>query len=152
MGLVTIPLKKKVTVLQAENQNILEKKAKLATEFKRVQETFQTLTNENKKADRFIPTGYDQETFLADIEAITKKNGFSVESLAFSLGHNDQVKAEQINASFSLEGARTNIYNFLVDVENNPNFMGLSSFGIQSGSSDDQSVLGVSLYSFFQEK
>lgn len=153
IGFGIIPFQKQVSALKKQEITLAEKKEKLANEFKRIQKNFQELSAENEgKRSIQIPVGYNQETFLSDIERITQKNGFVVDNISFSLGYNDAVRSQQINARFELKGARQNIYNFLLDVEQNPNFMGMESFNLASNGNDGKSTIGVELYSFFQKQ
>jgi len=151
-GLATWPTYKQVKTLTKENARLTVQKSQLTTEFKNLQTQSQAKPEPGENQYEAIELGYDQKQFLEDIEAIIRKNGFAVNQFSFSIGYNDELKSAQINASFGLEGARTNIFNFLVDVEKNQRFMGLNSFALESNAQNGRSQLGVSLYSFFQEQ
>lgn len=150
IGFGTMPIRKQLAAATLQ-RNVLEtQKKKISKEFKAIQKNVHE--SENSSAFNTIPVGYDQAAFLSDIEKILEKNQFEVKNFSFSLGSDSTVEAEQIQASFQIQGSRGDIYNFLKDVEENKNFMGVQSFSISGESRQTDITFNVSLYSFFQKK
>lgn len=150
IGFGVLPMRNDLQALKKQNEALVVQKKKISEEFKKIQENI----HKSSKEETFnnISVGYDQASFLDDIENIINRNRFEVKNIQFSLGSNSTVKAEQIQASFQIQGSRGDIFNFLKEVENNKNFMGVSAFSLGNAKKSKLNTFNVALYSFFQKK
>ncbi len=140
-------------------QTVKQKEIKNEQLFVQKQQQIERL-NELENAEKItgskiaIPASPKQVELINDISRIAKTTGLEIPTAwSFSLGHNSEVRAEQISVSFSLLGRHEQIQKFLTEVEKNPRFMGVKDFSFTTDftQSIPTTEMPITLYAFFLE-
>lgn len=100
-----------------------------------------------------IPLTLEQENLIRDIYKISQKTGFKFTSIGFGKGVNPTVNAPQMKINFSVEGRLALLKEFLLQIEKNERFLGMTDFNIGMNEKNGIRIvsLSVSLYAFAQK-
>ncbi len=152
-GFATVPFYKEYKVLNTKLDQLQKNRDKKIEEQKELAKIKKEIENDKKNFLTKIPAEVEQEKLIMDLLSIATKTGFGFSDLSFSQGKNAKLGIPQINISFSTEGNKNQLIDFLKNIEENERFMGMENFSITTSKDDKQSVsLGVSLYAYFQDE
>lgn len=157
VGFGVMPLRKAVQAERTEHEKLThsrEQKAQKSRELQKMLAPNTATTKVVKSPERQIPLHAEQEKVMQDLYKLIRGLGFEFSSLQFSRTHNSTVNAPQLNISFTIEGRRSQILNFLRAVEANERFLGLTQLGEINNTEPNSGVIqmGVTLYTFYQEE
>ncbi len=153
LGFVTYPI-------MNENQDIKRENSKLNSDIEilnqklvKVADTQKRTKAENDQILKKIPLDSEQENLIQDLQKISKRSGFKFNNLKFSKNQNSDFGLPELKVSFSTEGNKKSLRNFLLLIENNERFLSMENLDIQAKEDGrSQSVsFGVSINAFYQQ-
>lgn len=152
-GFGMIPLQNSIERLRLTHASLEQQKKDKIAEHEQLKQLSEREDGEIEILTKRIPPRPEQEKLIRDLRQITKESGFTFTGLQFSKGFNSTIGAQQLSVSFSAEGSRGQIQNFLSRIEQNERFLGMETLSVQTPLKDNMTkvTLSVSLYSFFQE-